>query len=218
MYKDTKQRFIVTGALLTALFLFGVLLTGTLQAQSAQPSMPDPGRHYGMMSHGMMGYGYGMQAGMPSANLATYGNCGCGMMGNGMMSQGMMGYDSGTSVTLTDTQDAVPVSVPESFMAALESADPNRGQHLTVANTCLGCHSLSSNQTMVGPTWHDLAETAATRVAGQTAAGYLYTSIVHPNAYVVNGYQPNVMLQGYSQTLSEQDIADIVSYLLTLYR
>lgn len=40
-----------------------------------------------------------------------------------------------------------------------------------------------------GPsTWHDLAETAATRAAGQTAAGYLYTSIVHPNAYVVNGY------------------------------
>jgi hypothetical protein len=33
---------------------------------------------------------------------------------------------------------------------------------------------------------------------------------------VVNGYQANVMLQGYGETLREQDIADIVKYLLTL--
>jgi len=218
MQKNTKQRVVVTGALLTVPFLCGVLLTGTLQAQSAQPYMPDPGWQNGMMGHGMMGYGRGMQAGMPLTKMATYGHCGCGMMGYGMMSQGMMGYDSGTSVTLTDMQDAALVSVPESFTAAVESADPNRGQQLTAANTCLGCHTLSPNQTMVGPTWHDLAKTAATRVAGQTAAEYLYSSILDPNAYVVKGYQPNVMIQGYSQTLREQDIADIVSYLLTLHR
>lgn len=57
LQKNTKQRVIVTGALLTALFLFGVLLTGTLQAQSAQPYMPKPGWNYGMMGQGMMVYG-----------------------------------------------------------------------------------------------------------------------------------------------------------------
>jgi hypothetical protein len=51
-------------------------------------------------------------------------------------------------------------------------------------------------------------------VPGQTAAGYLLTSIVRPNDYVVPGYQPNVMVQSYDEYLSERDLADIVKYLL----
>jgi hypothetical protein len=46
---------------------------------------------------------------------------------------------------------------------------------------------------------------------------YLYTSITNPNAYIVEGYQPNVMIQTYGQTLSDQDLADILAYLLTLH-
>ena len=68
----------------------------------------------------------------------------------------------------------------------------------------------------VGPTWQGLAVTAAGRVPGQAAEDYLYTSIVRPNAYVVPGYQPNVMVQTYGQTLASNELADIVKYLLTL--
>jgi cytochrome c551/c552 len=227
---DKNMKRLVAVALLMALFLFGVLFTGTSQAQSGQPYAPGPGWHHDMMGQGMMGgmmgrhmgYGYGMQAGVPVTDMATYGRCGCGMMGGGMMGGGMMGggmmgYDLGTSATMTDTQMVEPVGVRESFVAALESADPNRGQQLTAANTCLGCHSLDPNQMLAGPTWHDLAATAATRVQGQSAADYLYTSIVNPNTYVVKGYQPNVMIQVYGQTLGQQDVADIVKYLLTLH-
>jgi hypothetical protein len=71
-------------------------------------------------------------------------------------------------------------------------------------------------QIMVGPTWHNLAETAATRVEGQSAEEYLYLSIVKPNAFVVEGYLPNIMLQTYDALLSDQDLADLVAYLLTL--
>ncbi|MFN8467621.1 MAG: hypothetical protein U0X20_18825 [Caldilineaceae bacterium] len=70
----------------------------------------------------------------------------------------------------------------------------------------------------VGPTWQGLATTAAGRVAGQRAEDYLYTSIVQPNAYVVPGYLPNVMVQTYGQTLAADDLANVVKYLLTLRR
>lgn len=149
------------------------------------------------------------------------GMMGCGMMHQGMMGCGMMGCPMpGQSLTpsaAVTTLDTVPTNLPESFPAALASADVARGQQLTLSSGCAGCHSLDANQIAVGPTWHDLAKAAAARVSGQNATQYLYTSIVQPNAYIVQGYQPNVMVQVYGQTFEEQDLAAIVKYLLTLH-
>ena len=96
----------------------------------------------------------------------------------------------------------------------MADADPNRGEQLTIQNACTGCHTLDPDVMMVGPTWHNLAETAANRVEGQNAAEYLYYSIIDPNDYVVEGFPLNVMLQIYADTLSDQDLADLVTYLL----
>ncbi len=98
----------------------------------------------------------------------------------------------------------------------MTDADPARGEQLTLTNGCIGCHALNPNQVMAGPTWHNVGATAATRVEGESAALYLYNSIFHPNDYVVEGYMPNIMLQIYEQTLNDQDIADIIAYLLSL--
>jgi mono/diheme cytochrome c family protein len=106
--------------------------------------------------------------------------------------------------------------MPEEVVAALESANPSRGQQLTLSNACIGCHALDPNQPMAGPTWYNMGKTAATRVEGQSAQEYLYTSIVHPNDHVVEGFQPGVMIQTYEQMLSAQDLADIVAYLESL--
>ena len=70
---------------------------------------------------------------------------------------------------------------------------------------------------MAGPTWYAMAATAAERVEGQDATTYLYNSIVHPNDYLVDGYAAGIMLQNYGDTLSDQDVADLVAYLLTLH-
>ncbi|OUC05851.1 hypothetical protein RY27_24690, partial [Litorilinea aerophila] len=106
--------------------------------------------------------------------------------------------------------------LPEDLKAAMADADPARGQQLTLQNGCVGCHSLDPNQPMAGPTWHNLDETAATRMPGKTAAFYLYDSIVNPNDYIVEGYPPNLMIQTFAETISTQDLADIIAYLLTL--
>ena len=100
--------------------------------------------------------------------------------------------------------------------ALLATADPGNGEQLTVANGCIACHSLQEGVVMVGPSWYNLGATAATRVPGQSAAAYLYTSIVAPNAHVVEGFQPNLMPPTYRDALTAPQLADIIAYLLSL--
>ena len=121
--------------------------------------------------------------------------------------------DSGVDSASTDSEFA---GVPEGVAALIPNADVARGEQLTLQNACIGCHNLNPDLPMAGPTWHNVAETAATRVEGENAPAYLYNSIVHPNDYVVDGYAPGVMIQTYGDTLSDQDLADIIGYLLTL--
>jgi cytochrome c2 len=111
--------------------------------------------------------------------------------------------------------DPTLAGLPEEILVAMEQANPVRGQQLTLTNACIACHTPDPNVTMVGPTWHNVGTTAASRVEDMSSGLYLYTSITHPNDYVVEGYQPNVMLQIYGG-LPPQDLADLVSYLLTL--
>ena len=122
--------------------------------------------------------------------------------------------DSGASDS--SGADSEFAGVPEGVAALIPSADVARGEQLTLQNACIGCHNLNPDLPMAGPTWHNVAETAATRVEGESAPAYLYNSIVHPNDYVVEGYAPGVMIQTYGDTLSDQDLADIIGYLLTL--
>ena len=53
-------------------------------------------------------------------------------------------------------------------------------------------------------------------MSGVSAAEYLRRSITDPNADVAEGYVANVMPATYSAQLSEQQLNDLVAYLLTL--
>ena len=69
---------------------------------------------------------------------------------------------------------------------------------------------------VVGPSWYNLANNAATRIAGKSAPLYLYHSITLPNQHILEGFLPNLMPQTYADQLGEQDMADLIAYLLTL--
>jgi mono/diheme cytochrome c family protein len=114
----------------------------------------------------------------------------------------------------TMSEEEIYAGLPEDFAAALAAATPSRGETLALANGCIGCHVLDPNQVMSGPTWYHMGDTAANRRAGVSPALYIYESIVAPNAYVVSGYPANVMPQNYGDTISLQDLADLVAYLL----
>jgi cytochrome c2 len=100
--------------------------------------------------------------------------------------------------------------------------DPVAGQQLfntLIAETgfsCVACHNVASEDRLVGPGLLNVAARAATRVPGMDPITYLRHSIIHPNEYVVETYPENLMPQVYGNLFSEQQVNDLIAYLLTL--
>lgn len=68
---------------------------------------------------------------------------------------------------------------------------------------------------MVGPSMADVGTVANGAVEGMSAQNYLRQSIVEPDAHIAQDYTPGLMFQDYGDTLSGQQIDDIVAFLLT---
>ena len=105
-----------------------------------------------------------------------------------------------------------PKALDYSF-ADLPTGDIEQGAAL-FADNCLSCHPLDSGQA-TGPGVADYGNTAGTRVSGQSPEEYTFNSILRPSKYMVRGYS-NVMPSDYDDKLSQQDIADLIAYLLSL--
>jgi mono/diheme cytochrome c family protein len=118
-------------------------------------------------------------------------------------------------------QDAVGTDITQ----ALPPGDEARGKTLAEGTLgCAACHTLSP----VGPAWAAAGEVpgigtragerlAEAGYAGQatTAEQYLLESIVAPGAYLVSGYDPNLMPANLGDRLTPQDAADLIEYMLT---
>ena len=81
---------------------------------------------------------------------------------------------------------------------------------------CGSCHSLEPGTVLVGPSLADIGAVAGSMVSGQSAEEYLHASIVAPNDYIVEGFNANLMPSTYGSQLTEQQVNDLVAYLLTL--
>ncbi len=81
---------------------------------------------------------------------------------------------------------------------------------------CVTCHSLTPDQVVVGPSLAGVATRAETRIDGTTAEDYIRQSILEPNTYVVEGFQPDVMVQVWAETLTPEQVDNVTAYLLTL--
>jgi len=81
---------------------------------------------------------------------------------------------------------------------------------------CTNCHSIEPGQVKVGPSLAGVASIAGTRVKGQTVEEYLRTSILDPNAYIVQGFPSGVMYQDFKDLMTDKQVNDLVAYLLTL--
>ena len=101
--------------------------------------------------------------------------------------------------------------------------DPDHGREIfttgadILGEPCANCHSLDGSPRegdVAGPSLQGIAESAAGKVTGQTDVEYLRESILDPGAYIVGGYR-NDMEGGYKYLLGEEDVNDIVAFLLT---
>jgi mono/diheme cytochrome c family protein len=120
-----------------------------------------------------------------------------------------------TPEAATDDSD-IYAGLPAEILDLMPAADAANGQALSVSNGCIACHSLEKDVRVVGPSWYSVGTTAGERVAGESAGLYLYTSIVDPNAYINEGYISGLMPLTYKDVLSNEQMADVIAYLLSL--
>ncbi len=102
--------------------------------------------------------------------------------------------------------------------------DPERGGQIwedgggVIVPGCSQCHSLDGSEETLGfytaPSWQGVSGRAGDRVPGLSAEEYLRESIADPSAYIVEGYS-DIMQKGYRFLLSEEDIDNLVAFLLT---
>lgn len=107
----------------------------------------------------------------------------------------------------------------------LPEGDAQNGEVLSQSFACTTCHI----DAPTGPYWlasdtePGIGERASTRISQPDYSGqadspeqYLYEAVVNPGIYLVSGFADGVMPNNYGSTLTEQDLADIIAYLLTL--
>ncbi len=103
--------------------------------------------------------------------------------------------------------------------------------HSAEGFACAGCHSLDGTPG-AGPTWQGLYGREEVLTDGTTITAddeYIHTSIVDPNAQIVQGFNPNVMPQNYEELFAAREaeimaaegveidiIADIIAFIQTL--
>lgn len=112
------------------------------------------------------------------------------------------------------SDEEIYANLDPAIVDQIMNADVAQGETIALTFGCVGCHVLDPAQTMTGPTWHNIGDTAITRVPGQSPAEYLYQSITATNAYVVPNYPANIMPANFNDTMSQEQIATMVAYLL----
>lgn len=98
----------------------------------------------------------------------------------------------------------------------LRGGDIANGQALYTALSCFACHDSSpvappTKGTFIRVVNERLKDPANT---GKTPEEYLAESILRPNAYVAPGYYPNVMPPIYGDYVSQDELRDLIAYLM----
>lgn len=113
----------------------------------------------------------------------------------------------------------------EEELAKHEPGDPARGEELYTSYTCVVCHGNLADESSatIGPWLGDIAERGDEQVPGQSAAQYVYDSILYPNDFIAPecptgpcAGPPSSMRQDFRYAMADtpQDMADILAYLL----
>jgi mono/diheme cytochrome c family protein len=88
---------------------------------------------------------------------------------------------------------------------------------------CASCHSVDASEArLVGPGLYNIYMRAEERIVESgdpDVVTYVVNSIIHPADYHVQAdppYPENLMPQNYEEVLTEQELADVVAYVLSL--
>ena len=80
---------------------------------------------------------------------------------------------------------------------------------------CAQCHATVPDTVVIGPSLSGIATRAGTRVEGYDAEAYIERSILVPDFYIVDGFV-DTMPTNFGKELTSEELAAVVSYLMTL--
>ena len=149
---------------------------------------------------------------------------------------------SSTAIPATHTPTTEPMHMDDADnheksemqmdMKASVSGDPSSGKILfekgngnPAVPACISCHNVDSEEVKVGPSLAEIGHHGAEHAEehGQTVDEFLREAIVEPNhslmedpnhVFAINGV--SLMYQNYGKDLTEQEINDLIAYLVTL--
>jgi mono/diheme cytochrome c family protein len=111
-----------------------------------------------------------------------------------------LGGEITVEITAQDVQAA------EARKAEPPPAAPNHpGYALLLSKGCVACHDLLGPTRRVGP--------ALLAVGERLSAADIRESILDPNAVIAEGFQPGLMLQTFADTLTPEELDQLVAYL-----
>jgi cytochrome c553 len=127
----------------------------------------------------------------------------------------------------------VVATATQAAAAGGAGGDPVKGQALfangfgdPAVPACSTCHTVDTEEIKVGPSQKGVATHAIphAQATGQDLPTYFHTSIVSPNAFLVPNQEghtfavggTSLMFQDYAKHLTDQQINDLIAYLLTL--
>jgi mono/diheme cytochrome c family protein len=85
-----------------------------------------------------------------------------------------------------------------------------------VSFACATCHHVDSDDRLIGPGLLNVAARVEGYGTGETVEAYVLHSIIAPNDFVVPDYPSNLMPQVYADLFTEEEINDLVAYVLSL--
>ena len=119
-------------------------------------------------------------------------------------------------VIVDNTADFNAWIVAQQAIAEAAKTPEGQGQLLTVANGCVGCHSVTSTSLPTAPTWFGIYGEKVDLANGTTVTvddAYITESIRDPKAKEVAGFSPTIMPP---YTLTDEQITNIIAYIKTL--
>jgi mono/diheme cytochrome c family protein len=127
---------------------------------------------------------------------------------------GMIALFTMLANTIPQVQSEVPQELSFSEQVTPEELAAAGEELFTGAGNCTACHGLGTRApnllTDEGGTGM-IGERCNQRIAGRSCKEYLHESLIEPNSYVVEGYQP--IMPDIRRTLSELQAWALVAYL-----
>jgi cytochrome c2 len=121
-----------------------------------------------------------------------------------MNRQPVAGFSQGPSESVNYTE-----------FETLPAGNANAGEQVFTSTGCSACHSLDPGEKIIGPSLSGISSRAATIYRDYSAEMYIFESISDPNAYLVEGFQSDMMPANFNGRLSAQQLADLVAFLMT---